>query len=306
MLGIEVAILRTVLYADVFQFPMTPQEIHHFLIADAPASFSQVEQALASPVLKKLLIVKDGYVMRAGRDELAALRREREQVASRLWGNAVTYGVWLGRLPFVRMVVMTGALSMRNPSMHDDDLDYMLVTTAGRVWLARAFAIVVVRLGKLQGITVCPNYVVAETALYQERHNLFIAHEVVQMVPVCGHAHYQAMRDQNAWVLGHLPNARAAFYDESELAPRGFWRITQRLIEGVLGGAVGDRLEAWEYRRKAARFARQLQTPHSTAVIDPENVKGHFKDHGHPVLHRYEALLRDYDIKPYSLPVAGD
>ena len=68
MLGIEVAILRTVLYADVFQFPMTPQEIHHFLIADAPASFSQVEQALASPVLKKLLIVKDGYVMRAGRD----------------------------------------------------------------------------------------------------------------------------------------------------------------------------------------------------------------------------------------------
>ena len=44
--SIEAAILRTVLYADVFNFPMTPEEIHHFLIYDRKANFEEVKEAL--------------------------------------------------------------------------------------------------------------------------------------------------------------------------------------------------------------------------------------------------------------------
>ena len=48
MKSIEAAILRTLLYADVFNFPMTPEEIHHFLMSDVPVSLKQVEEILAT------------------------------------------------------------------------------------------------------------------------------------------------------------------------------------------------------------------------------------------------------------------
>ena len=114
------------------------------------------------------------------------LRVERDQASLLLWPPALSYGAWLARLPFVRMVALTGALAMRNASADDDDLDYVLVTAPGRVWLARAFAIVLVRLAKRRGVVVCPNYVLAESALAQDKHDLFMAHEVAQMVPIYG------------------------------------------------------------------------------------------------------------------------
>ncbi|MBL8134757.1 MAG: hypothetical protein JNL42_23050 [Anaerolineae bacterium] len=305
---LEAAVLRTLLYADVFGFPLTQREIHHFLIADQPFSEMQISRALESPALRPLLEFHDGYVMRAGRGDLAALRREREAAAAALWTQSIRYGAWLSRLPFVRMVAVTGALAMRNPSDHDDDLDYVLVTAAGRVWLARLFAIAVVRLSRLRGVTVCPNYVLAETALAQERRDLFIAHEVTQMVPVFGRDLYERMRTLNPWVASLMPNAQDAFYDETQCAPDTLWRAVKRLAEGLLGGALGDRLEAWEYRRKVARFSPQLRQPNSAARLDEERVKGHFNDHGHPVLQRYHLLLHQYGLtaENSTLPLAGD
>lgn len=229
------------------------------------------------------------------------MRSEREAASLLLWPRALRYGKWLACLPFVRMVALTGALAVRNAAAHDDDLDYVVVTAEGRVWLARAFAIVLVRLAKRRGVVVCPNYVLAESALAQEPHNLFMAHEVAQMVPIYGRAMYQSMRESNAWVARYLANAGSAYYDEAERRPGRFWGMIKRAAEVILGGRLGDRLEAWEYRRKLRRFAPEMQTPHSAAQLDAQHVKGHFKDHGHPVMSRYDQRLSEYDSDAVSL-----
>ena len=143
---IEAAILRTVLYADLFNFPLSAGEIHHFLIHDTPTSLEQVTQTLKqSDTLQNLLDTIDGYVIYGGRTELAALRQFREKSSEHLWPLAQRYGRWLARLPFVRMVALTGALAMHNAADDDDDLDFILVTVPRRVWLARAFSIVLVQ-----------------------------------------------------------------------------------------------------------------------------------------------------------------
>src|SRR5688572_10172908 len=159
------AIVRTILYADVFNFPMTVRELHHFLIYDTPVSLSTVETTLASRTLSPVLEISDGYVVRRGRGDLIPLRMAREQASEQLMPQALRYAVWLSRLPFVRLVALTGALAMRNAPDERDDLDYMLVTAPRRVWLARAFSILLVRVVKLRGIVLCPNYVLAESAL---------------------------------------------------------------------------------------------------------------------------------------------
>lgn len=305
MTPIEAAILRTVIYADLFSFPLNRCELHHYLIADQPHSLAEIEQALNnSAFLKQVLEFPQEYIICAGRHEIIAIRAAHESASKKLWSPALRCGEWLARLPFVRMVALTGALAVRNASDNDDDLDYVLVTATRRVWLARAFAILLVRLGKTRGVVICPNYVLAVTALEQEKQDLFMAHEVAQMLPIYGIPLYEQMRARNAWVSAYLPNANQPYFTEAERLPGRGWRTLKGVAEWLLGGRLGDALEKWEYQRKLRRFADNLRTPNSAAVLDEQHVKGHFQDHGHPVMQEYEQRLRQYNLE--TLPLAGD
>ena len=80
------------------------------------------------------------------------------------------------------------------------------------------------------------------------------------------------------------------------MRPRGLGRALQRLAEGLLSGPIGDRLEAWEQRRKMRKFAPDARLPGSSAELDPDHVKGHFKDYGYPALESYRARLENYAL----------
>lgn len=309
MQPIEAAVLRTVLYADVFNFPLTAEEIHHFLISPQSVTREQVAHALVhSALLTDVLHTENNLTVRADRPELIARRGLRENASETLWPLAVSYARWLACLPFIRMVAVTGALAVHNAASPTDDLDYLIVTTPDRVWTARAFAVLLVRLARFRHAQVCPNYVLAETALVQQRQDLFIAHEITQMVPLYGLDLYIQFRQQNNWVETHLPNAQGAFRSENEVKPGVLWHSIKRLMEWVLISDVGTWFENWEKQRKLKRFAQDLQTPDHAAQLDDQHVKGHFQDYGHPALRRYQDRLRQFGLSEQSesLRAAGD
>src|SRR5437899_1909936 len=79
------AILRTLLYADIFDYPLTMAEIHHYLIETA-ATLETVRAACeSSPWLKRRISVSHGYVTLRGRQAIAAIRDQRQQSSARLW-----------------------------------------------------------------------------------------------------------------------------------------------------------------------------------------------------------------------------
>lgn len=285
---LEAAILRTLLYADVFHFPLTRAELHTYLIHDAPVTPAELEAALHSPYLDSLLCEDDGYITFHNTPQHIARRREREALAQTMLPLARDYGRWLAGLPFVRMVVLTGALAARNPAHAQDDFDYMLIVQPGRVWLARAFSIVLVRLARRRGIALCPNYVLSESDLEQQRQDLYIARELAQMQPLFGDA--SAFYAANTWAKAHLPHVCVLPADEALPMPR--WK---RLSEWLLSGRLGDALEQWEYRRKSRRFQQQMRSTEA-ARIDNQQVKGHFQDHGAPILHQYAERLKQFGL----------
>ena len=289
----ETAILRTLLYADIFDYPLTPAEIHHYLIAE-PTTPEAVRAALASSAWLAARVTRvNGYFAVADRAEVGPLRDERQRYASSLWSKARRWAFLVGCLPFVRMVAVTGALAIDN-SPAGDDIDFLIVAAPGRVWLARAMTIALVRAARLFGVGLCPNYVLSQSALAQDRHDLFVAHDLAQMVPLVGHAMYAEMRAANEWVVEFLPHARHPLHSEPELAPRSWLRTLQRLGERLLSGPLGDALEAWERRRKLRKFSSAAQKPGSAAQLDADHVKGHFDDHGHFILAEYEKRAARY------------
>jgi hypothetical protein len=283
--ALERAIVQAVAYADVFDYPLTADEIHRYLIG-VPASRGMVRSVLGNG--RPAVLARCGrYFTLEGRESAVDTRRARAPVAADYWRRAVRYGHTMGGLPFVRMVAVTGALAMDN--IADGDIDYLVVTEPGRLWLCRALIVGLVRVAALQGTELCPNYFLSEEALVLNERNLFTAHEVAQMVPLTGMATYQRLRALNRWTNTYLPNAGGAPRRVAPVEPRP--RRARRLLEGTLRSRLCGPIERWEMSRKIRKLGKRGYG-HLEAAFGPDWCKGHFGDHGHLTLSRYEERMR--------------
>jgi len=184
--ALEQAIVQAVAYADVFDYPLTVDEIHRYLIG-VPASRGAVRSALTTSRLVPDVLSRSGrYFTLAGHESAVDTRRRRAAVAADYWRRAVRYGHLIGSLPFVRMVAVTGALAMDN--IADGDIDYLVITEPGRLWLCRALVVGLVRTAAFRGTELCPNYFLSEQALVLSERNLFTAHEVAHLIEM-NHSH---------------------------------------------------------------------------------------------------------------------
>ncbi|MFZ0547381.1 MAG: hypothetical protein WAM60_18185, partial [Candidatus Promineifilaceae bacterium] len=204
--AIESAILQTVTYVDVFDYPLTSAEVHRYLVG-IPTSADEVSKILSNGrLVPHRLHRRDGYFTLSGRSSIIETRRRREAISKKMWPVAWHYGRLLAALPFVRMVAITGSLAVNNVEPQAD-IDYLIVTEHGRLWSCRAWTILLVRLAARQGIHLCPNYFLSERQLRFKEKNLYTAHELTQMVPVAGLDIYRQMRQLNNWTADFLPNA---------------------------------------------------------------------------------------------------
>ena len=148
----------------------------------------------------------------------------------------------------------------------------MIVTAPGRVWLCRAAIVAVVRLVGLGGDVLCPNYLVAEDALALDDVTIYDAHELAQMVPLYGREAYLRLWSANPRVQALLPNAGPRTVAPDRLLPA--LGTLKAAAERLLGGAVGDRLERWEQRRKTARLRRSAGTRPGESILSAAAVQG--------------------------------
>jgi len=266
------AILHTAVYADIFDYPLTLAEIHRYLTGTS-ATVETVAKALPG-ILRQ---VGDYYTL-PGREGTVPTRQYRQQVAARLWPRARYFGALIARLPFVRMVAITGSLAMDNVEK-DADLDYLIVTASGHLWLSRAMILTLDRMATLQGVRLCPNYIISQDMLEFSSHNLYTAHELAQMVPLSGMDIYHQIRALNAWVEDFLPNADGAPPRTLANAEAGSVSWARTWLEAVLLTPPGAWLEDWEMRRKIRKLRRE-NADNPEAVFSPDLCKGHSHRHG--------------------------
>lgn len=302
---IQTGILRAISYADVFDYPLTLGEVHRYLVG-VPATRGQTRSALDGRYLPSNTVERhDEFYTLPGRSGLVETRHRRAEAAAGMWVRARRYGRLIARLPFVRMVAVTGALAVNNCEP-GDDIDYLVVTAPGRLWLCRAFVILLVKIAAWRGDVICPNYFLSEEALALPERDLFTAHELVQMVPLAGQAIYQQMMRLNSWTEAFLPNAGSDGYSETS-SDRHPIKI---LLETILSTPPAGWLERWEMTRKIARFNRQVaglrhasdtHYPLSELIFSATQCKGHFSRHGEQTLKAYSTYLQQLE----ELPLIG-
>jgi len=286
---IDRAILETLVYSDIFEYPLQLKELHRFL--PERVDIEKLPGAIAS--LHEYVGRKDDYYFLAGREETVGIRKQREARSRKLLPRAIQYGCVLGSLPFIRMVALTGSLAVMNVSK-DSDFDYMLVTAPGRVWTARVFALLFNRLVRPFGPAICPNLIVSETALEWPQHDLYSARELYQMIPIMGMDVYHRLMKANQWVREFFPNASittSEVFKTSEV-----WK----LFELPLRGKPGDSFERWEMNRKIAKFSKQEGFGEET-VFTAEVCQGNFHHHRRRTREVFQERLNNLSVGPSLL-----
>jgi len=266
---LQQAVLETLAYSDVFDYPLTFDELHRYLTASAPPA--DLAACLSD---MSVVATENGFYFLAARHEIVRTRMGREQASRAAFQRACWYGAILGSLPFVRMVTLTGSLAMLNLN-HDADMDYMLVTQPGRLWLARAFAVLFGRLMRIFGDRICVNLLVSESALEWHPRDLYSAREMCQMIPLTGLDVYQRLRAANTWTKSFLPNADSAPALTPEVKSTS---VFQQWLEIPLRGKLGDALEGWSMNLQLKKIMHTYGTG-IEANFSADLCQGNFHDH---------------------------
>jgi hypothetical protein len=212
---IQRAILRTLSYSDIFDFPLKAWEIHKWLIGER-ASLRDVELELGQLLKRKKIGSIKGYYFLGNRKGLVKKREEREKISEEHLAEVKSIMQLFKIVPWLRLVGISGSLAMKN-SDKSDDIDLFLVTGKGRLFLTRLLILFLLEtLGRRRKRRekdgdvykkYCVNILLEEDSLAQQDNNIYIAHEVLQMVPVWERGGiYSKYLEENEWVFGYLPN----------------------------------------------------------------------------------------------------
>jgi hypothetical protein len=143
--ALERAVLESLAYSDIFEYPLRLEEVHRYL--PLRAELDAVRIALEN---SQQVDSKNGYYFLTEHDDYVDIRIRRTSASQSSFAWALRLGRILGWFPFVRMAGLTGSVAVKNLSK-GADMDFMLVTQPGRLWTARAFAVIFGRVMRLFG-----------------------------------------------------------------------------------------------------------------------------------------------------------
>jgi hypothetical protein len=189
------------------------------------------------------------------------------------------------------MVAVTGALAVNNLNGRDD-IDLLVISRAGRVWLCRRGLIAWVRVGRLLGDDLCPNFILSEGSLELAQRDFFTAHELAQMVPLFGRRVYEEMLESNSWARSYLPALAAS---SNRTGDRSAGVPMSGALEWVLQKSAFDRWERWELNRLRRKLRVEIGRD-AEVVLTPDQCKGHTGLHRKAVMTRFMERLAELGL----------
>jgi hypothetical protein len=234
-------LVEPVVYGDIFDFPVTLDEMHRF--CTLKLSREELESEIKEcEEFSRIVGSRDGYYFLKGREALVAIREQRKESTEIAWRHAQAVVKLIKYVPFVKGILVTGSLAVDN-ARRKDDLDFLVIIDSGRLWFA--FLI----LGMLQRVFsrrfLCPNYYMTVDHLELTRHSFYVAREAAQARTIYGREPCLRFREANRWIHEVLPNTNGAARPAPLVVERkGVLRWMTGTVEKLFRGGIGNRVES--------------------------------------------------------------
>jgi hypothetical protein len=246
------SILRTLIYFDIFSYPLTKQEI--FSYCDYKINnLSSAEKALNWLCSKSFLNSDNGFYYLDDDKSKIERRIEGNKLAAQKMKTARFYSKIIAAFPFVRAVCISGSLS-KNYMDQSSDIDYFIVTKPGRLWLSRFMLVLFKKVFLLNSYkNFCINYVVDTDNLEIKERSIYSATETMLLLPMINNALFNEFMNVNKWCRNFYPN----FIHEHQIpGPRS--QFLKTFLEWLLSNRLGDLLEKKSYKYTIGYWKRKF------------------------------------------------
>ena len=285
----ELAVVRSVIYAALFDYPLTLSQLCATLVGVRADEASVAAWWRNSDFLQTAIDHRDGLYFPAGRGDLVATRTRREALSRDLLERDRGLIALVARMPFVRMVAVSGSLAHLNAE-RSADLDLFVITAPRRVWSVTLSVLVIARLLGWRK-RICLNYVISEDALPIAPADLFAANQIIHLRPIAGHDVFARFVDANPFVRTFYPNFEAGHQAVGPPSGRRAIRAFERVVNIGIAPLI-ERAARWIYGRHLARRSASWQS-RDQVRLEPECLKLHTSSHRRETLMRYEAAVAD-------------
>lgn len=289
----EKSILKTLLYADIFDFPLKKNEIWKFLISGKKVS--EISLFKNTSNINKFIDFEDDYVFMNGRKKLLNLRKKREKISEEKLLKAKKIIDKISFIPTIKLIGISGALSMKN-SDKNDDIDLFVITKKGFAWTTRFMLVLILTLlgsyrhknSKNFSNKICLNMILDEDNILfkKNKQNLYTAHEIAQLIPVLNkNSMYEKFISKNIWVKKYLAN-----FSTSE---KKYVRKTENSFNNLFINIFKITFLEETFRFIQIKYMRKSVTKE---IIGRGFLAFHPFDHNAYVLEAYNKKIKKYKI----------
>jgi predicted nucleotidyltransferase len=286
MKNISLCVLRTLIYADIFDYPLTKGQIHKRLHGKGKTR-KNTEEVIDQLVSEDKLEKQGKFYFLPGREKIINLRRKRSKYSQKKLDKAKKVTKLISFIPTIKFVGVTGSVAAGNAEKKDD-IDFFIIASSGWLWTTRFLVTVLLSLLGLRRWPsdkevkdkICLNMFVDEAYLDVFSRNLFIAYELMQLKPIIIKDDiYQKLLAANEWVKKFLPNVKKL--QNLENLGSGKSSRSRNLLDIIL-----MKIQLWWMRKRK-----------TTEITKPYLIAFHPKDISQEVLdkyqHRVEKLIID-------------
>lgn len=329
------SILATLVYYDIFDFPLTMLEVYKYLInperlnslrSDLGASLRSdlgvIREGLDGLIANGQIGSKNGFYFLPGRDALYELRIEREKIAAQKWKKFLRIAKWFQAVPYLRAIFASGSLALSNTDK-DSDFDVLAIAKSGRLYSCRIFLSLAAslfgarrtRYEKSAPDKFCFNHYITDSNLNIKYESLYNAQTYANLKPVlASHGIFSRFYTENIWLNKYLYNFKP---DEvrSDLwvslrSDLGFRSVSFNSIltgirnagEFVLNSFLGDKIENWSKKYQQKRIKNNSETHESggRVVFNDTELEFHPRSFEAFAIDRYNKKLKQLGIVPFA------
>jgi len=246
----EESILKTLVYFDIFNYPVTRGEIRLFI--DQPLSVEEIDTSLVQLLLQRNIYQLDEFISLQNNYSLVERRRKGNQQAAILLNKSRKISKLLYNFPYIRGIGVSGSVS-KNFADENADIDYFIITKADRLWVARTILHLFKKIPFLRGRNqwYCMNYFVDEAVLQIEEKNIYTATELITQKPMHGAESINNFFSANEWAFAYFPNFHFSNIDKSSKSSS---HPIKKIIEFIFNTKMGNWLDDYFFRLTTKRW----------------------------------------------------
>ena len=242
------SILKTLAYYNIFNYPLTREEI----ISLMDAIYSEKEITDAFQLLEKdeLIFQIDGFYSLYNAPFLVQRRKKGNEKAKGQLKVATRIAKLLSRFPYVKGVAVSGSLS-KNFADEQSDIDFFIITSQNRLWISRTFMHLFKKLTYFVGKQhwFCMNYYLDEVGLELKEKNIFTAMEAVTTMPLRGDLAFSDFIVANDWTKKFFPKKTTELSSSKRIRTGLLKRFVETIFNNRFGNWLDDRLMKTTVRR---------------------------------------------------------